>query len=148
MGSDSNNHENELNMVQNPAEYYGKDLRCISDADELFSECEGIDVVVQDAIHRLTTDHVLGPNGVDWGYDCRKLLGASERDMRLAQPIIAEVLSRDDRVLSADVTLDPINRSGVIDATLTVTLYTETGPFTLTRLISDMTDADLENLPQ
>lgn len=134
-------------MASNPAEYYGTDIACVADADELFSEVTGLDVVVQDAIHRITTDHILGPNGIDWGYDCRKLLGGTDRDLRLAQPIITEVLTRDDRVETADVSLTSMSRNGIVDAELTVTLYTAYGPFTFTRLISELTTTELENLP-
>ena len=145
MGRYANRDEDHL-MSKNPDEYYGRDLACISDADELFSEASGIAVVVQDAIHRITTDHILGTNGIDWGYDCRRLLGAKQRELTLAQPTIAEALTRDDRIESADVTLTQVTTDGLIDATLDVTLYTAFGPFSFTTALSEITTLDLEQL--
>lgn len=146
MGRYANRAQDDV-MATNPAAYYGKDLACVADCDELFSEVEGIKVVVQDAIHVLTNDNFLGPGGIDRGYDCRKLLGATQRELTLAQPIITEVLCRDDRIDTADVELTAVSRAGVIDAELNVTLYTALGAYSFTRLLSELTDTELESLP-
>jgi hypothetical protein len=134
-------------MATNPATYYGVELACVSDADELFSEVVGIGVVRQDAIHRLTVESVLGPNGDDWGYDCRKLLGMKSDELVRMQPTIIEVLTRDDRIETADVTLESvINPNGMHDVKITVQCETALGPFEFTRFVSELTLEYLENL--
>jgi hypothetical protein len=54
---------------------YGTDVRCVFDANALWTSTTGLQAVEQDLIHRLLTDNVLGPGGDGWGYDVRKLLG-------------------------------------------------------------------------
>lgn len=133
-------------MATNPATYYGLDLACVSDADELFSDAVGVDIVRQDAIHRLTTDSVLGPNGDDWGYDCRKLLGMKSDELPRMQPTIIEVLTRDDRIETADVTLESANNNGMHDVVITVQCETALGPFEFTKFVTELTLEYLENL--
>lgn len=132
-------------MATNPATYYGTDVACVNDADEMFSEAVGLPVVVQDALHRLTVDSVLGPNGDDWGYDCRKLSGMKAAELVLMQPTLIEVLTRDDRIEGADVELTAVETNGLTDTRIDITLYTAEGPFTLTRMVSELTVNDLEN---
>lgn len=146
MGRDPNRDENHL-MATNPETYYGLDLACVSDADELFSGVVGVDTVRQDAIHRLTTESVLGPGGDDWGYDCRKLLGMKSDELARMQPTIIEVLTRDDRIETADVTLEAsINSNSMSDVTITVQCETVLGPFEFTKFVSELTLEYLENL--
>jgi len=133
-------------MATNPETYYGLDLACVSDADEMFSEAVGLDVVFQDAIHRLTCDSVLGPDGDDWGYDCRRLLGAKDSELALLQPTLVEVLTRDDRVDGADVALTSVLTNGLRDVQISATLYTALGPFSFTKSVTELTTSDLENL--
>jgi hypothetical protein len=133
-------------MATNPETYYGSDLACINDADEMFSEAVGLPVVVQDALHRLTCDSVLGPNGDDWGFDCRNLSGMKSSELVMMQPTLIEVLTRDDRIESADVELTAVEANGLTDTQIAATLYTAEGPFSFTRLISELTVTDLENL--
>jgi hypothetical protein len=133
-------------MATQDAKYFGVDLACVIDADELFSEVSGEALLIQDSIHRLTTDAVLGPGGDDWGYDCRRLIGASNEELERMQPTLSEVLSRDDRVISADVTLSSVAHNGMSDMSVDVTLHTALGPFSFTRTLSQMTALDLENL--
>lgn len=131
-------------MAQNPATYYGLDVACVSDADELFSEAEGVQVIFQDAVHRLTVQSVLGPGGDDWGFDCRKLIGMKQKDLTRMQPTLIEVLTRDDRILTADVTLTETKTNGLIDAEIAVHCETDEGPFDFTSPISSITTASLE----
>jgi hypothetical protein len=134
-------------MASNPDKYYGLSIRCVADADEFFSTVSGIGVIVQDSIHRITCDSVLGPNGADWGIDIRQMVGAKQRELTLNQPRIIEVLERDDRVDSADVTLTDVERSpGLHDIQIELHLETALGPFDLTRLLSEITETQLENL--
>lgn len=133
-------------MTYNPAQYYGVDIKCVSDADELFTEVTGVDCLTQDLLHRLTCDAVLGPNGDDWGYDCRRLIGANDDELKRMQSTISEVLSRDERVDSADVTLTSVATNGFVDIEVSATIYTALGSFEFTRTLSSMTDADLEGL--
>ena len=133
-------------MATNPATYYGVELACVSDADELFTDAIGIDVVRQDALHRLTTDSVLGPGGDDWGYDCRKLLGLKSIELTRMQPTIIEVLTRDDRIDSADVTLETATNNGMADVRITAQCETALGPFEFTKFVSELTLEYLENL--
>ena len=133
-------------MATNPETYYGSDLACINDADEMFSEAVGLPVVVQDALHRLTCDSVLGPNGDDWGFDCRNLSGMKASELVMMQPTLIEVLTRDDRIESADVELTAVEANGLTDTQISATLYTAEGPFSFTRMVSELTVTDLENL--
>lgn len=133
-------------MATNPASYYGTDLACINDADELFSEVSGINLIIQDTIHRITTTSVLGPGGDDWGYDLRNLLGASTAELARMQPTITEVIQRDDRIDTADVTLTATITNGLADIDVRIECTTALGPFTLTRPLSELTTLDLENL--
>jgi hypothetical protein len=135
-------------MATNPDTYYGVDIACIADADELFSEVSGIALVAQDMIHRLTVTSILGPDGDDWGYDCRTLLGAQQETLTRMQPTIVEVVTRDDRVLTADVTLTSVTHNGLSDIQIRIEAETEFGPFTLTSPISELTTYDLEHLNQ
>jgi hypothetical protein len=131
-------------MAQNPAQAYGEDVACIVDADELFSEAEGLDVVAQDSLHAITQENFLGPGGDGRGIDVRKLIGASQDELTSTQPLIAEVLERDDRITHADVTLTAVMVNGLADVQLEITGYTAAGPFSFTRNVSDLTSQDLE----
>lgn len=131
-------------MAENPAQDYGKDIACVVDADELFSEVEGVDVVAQDALHAITQEDFLGPGGDGRGIDVRKLIGASQEVLNSHQPLIAEVLERDDRITHADVTLTAVTTNGLADVTMQITGYTALGPFTFTRNVSDLKAEDLE----
>ena len=131
-------------MAQNPAQDYGVDVACVVDADEFFSEAEGIDVVAQDALHAITQENFLGPGGDGRGIDVRTLIGATQSFLTSQQPLIAEVLERDDRITHADVVLTAIQTNGLADVQMEITCFTEAGPFPLTRKISDLTAAQLE----
>lgn len=136
-------------MAQNPATSYGRDIACVADADALFTEAIGIAVVRQDAIHRITTDDVLGDDGTGsfvitgWGFDCRRLLGLPTGRLAAHQPILSEVLTRDPRVQSADVTLTPTTTNGLADVLLVARCVTELGPFEIIKPISLLTTSDL-----
>ena len=131
-------------MAINPATEYGLDIACITDADELFSEAEGLDVVAQDALHLLLSDDFLGPDGDGLGYDCRRLIGLDSSVLLGLQPTLESVLKQDDRILTASVLLTPTLTNGVADVRIQVHCETEAGPFDLTKLVSDLTAADLE----
>lgn len=131
-------------MAQNPAQDYGVDVACVVDADEFFSEAEGVDVVMQDALHAITQEDFLGPGGDGRGIDVRKFIGANQTFLTSQQPLITEVLERDERITHADVVLTAITANGLADVQIEITGFTDAGPFTLTRKISDLTAADLE----
>lgn len=132
-------------MAQNPAAAYGRDVACVEDADEFFTDIEGLGVVMQDAIHRITTDSVAGDSeeAFDWGYDCRRLLGMPADELAAMPPILVEVLTRDDRIDSAEVTLTATTTRGLADIEIAVTCTTAAGPFSFVKSVLDLTGADL-----
>jgi hypothetical protein len=136
-------------MAFNEPAAYGKDVRCVFDADALFSTVEGVEVVYQDALHRLMIDDILGDDGSGgfviegWGFDCRKLLGLPISRLAAHQPILAEVLMRDPRIESARVVLTPVVTNGIADVELRADCDTALGPFTLIKRISELQAADL-----
>jgi hypothetical protein len=125
-------------VPRNPSAYYGSDIACINDADELWSEVSGLKLVVQDALHRITCDSVLGPKGADWGYDLHNALGAKQPDLNRLQPRLIDVLTRDDRINTADVDLTAVNAGGLVDISIHIKLDTQFGPFEDTRLLSEI----------
>jgi hypothetical protein len=131
-------------MAINPPLTYGRDVRCIADCDDMMSEAVGLDVIVQDAIHRITCDSVLGPGGDGWGKDCRTLIGLTRQELAGQQPIYAEVLERDERINSAEVTLRSVTRNGLADVEIEAVCQTELGPFALIKSVSELTAADIE----
>jgi hypothetical protein len=131
-------------MAENPAQDYGVDIACVVDADELFSEAEGIDVVAQDALHAITQEDFLGPGGDGRGIDVRKFIGAKQNFLIEQQPIVAEVLERDERINHAEVVLTATTSNGLADVQIQITCFTDAGPFSLTRKVSDLKSEDLE----
>lgn len=131
-------------MAQNPAQDYGLDVACVVDADELFSEAEGVDVVAQDALHAITQEDFLGPGGDGRGIDVRKFIGAKQTFLTSQQPIVAEVIERDERISQVDVVLTAVTTNGISDVQIEITGLTDEGPFSLTRKVSDLTGTDLE----
>lgn len=133
-------------MSVNAPNLYGRDIRCVRDADDLFSEAEGLDVLFQDAIHRITTDNILGGDEgiiVGWGYDVRRLVGMPSSRLAAQQPLVAEVLTRDPRIQSADVTLTATTTNGLADVMLRANCMTALGPFSIVRKVSEITVEDL-----
>lgn len=132
-------------MATNPSANYGTDLACFYDADPFFSGVTGIESVRQDAFHRVTTDDVLGPGGVGWGKDCRRLLGMHTRDLAAQQPIYSNVLLKDERIESADVTITATtNKNGLADVRFEAICVTAFGPFDLVLSILDLTTVTIE----
>lgn len=127
-------------MASNPARSYGTDIACISDADELFTEAVGVDVIMQDTIHVLTCDEFLGPGGAGRGKDLRTLIGKSTADLAEEQPNILEVIERDDRITKAEVELTATTTNGMADVILRCVCQTELGPFDFTRSVLDLTE--------
>jgi len=132
-------------MAANQALDYGLDIAGIADADELWSETSGLPLVIQDAVHRITIDDVLGPDGQGWGFDVRRLVGSKAADLNKYGPILSEVLTRDDRIQTADVTLTE-TRTAAGQADLLISIHCETafGPFDLTKPVSQLTENYLE----
>lgn len=131
-------------MARNAPAAYGVDIACLRDADALFTPATGLDVVIQSAFHRLTTDSVLGPGGDGWGFDCRRLLGMRGAKLAAMQPMLSEVLTRDERIETADVTLTAVRTNGLDDVRIEVTCATALGPFTFVRTVIGLTTADFE----
>lgn len=123
------------------SELFGRDLRGVADSDSLFSEAVGLEVVRQDAVHRLTTDSILGDDGTgsevieDWGFDVRRLLGGSDLDLPAYQPLLVAVLLRDPRIETADVEL---TQDGT-DVQIAVRCVTAEGPFDIVSSVADLT---------
>lgn len=131
-------------MAANSPQAYGKDVRCIRDADGLFSSAIGVDIAVQSAIHRITTDSVLGPGGDDWGYDSHKLLGMKQDELTRQQPLLSEAITRDQRILTADVELTATSTDGLADVVISVKGTTAAGPFEFVRSVLELTSNDIE----
>ncbi len=131
-------------MAVNPLVEYGLDIACVSDADELFTEAEGLEIVAQDCLHLLLCDDFLGPDGDGLGYDCRRLIGLSTDELIGLQSVLVSVLEQDDRVLKATVLLTPIVSNGLADVFINATCETAAGPFSLTKSVLDLTSGDLE----
>ncbi len=123
------------------SELFGRDLRGVADSDTIFSEAVGLEVVRQDAIHRLTTDSILGDDGTgsevieDWGFDVRQLLGASSLNLVSYQPLLVAVLLRDPRIEIADVELEQDGD----DISISVRCETAEGPFEIVSSVSELT---------
>jgi hypothetical protein len=128
-------------MAKNAVEAYGRDIACVHDADALFSDTVGLGVVRQDAIHRILTDDVLGPGGDGWGYDSRKILGEKREKVQAFRPILEEVLTRDERVLRANVTL---TLTGETSLEIAVTCETDLGPFSFVVAITQVSNSAFE----
>lgn len=131
-------------MAENPAQDYGKDVACVVDADELFSDVEGPDVVAQDSLHAITQEDFLGPGGDGRGIDVRKFIGAKQSFLTSQQPLVAEVIERDERVNHVDVVLTATTTKGLADVRIEINGETDLGPFSLTRNVSDLTGEQLE----
>lgn len=132
-------------MALNPPGAYGLDLGCYQDADSSWSSVTGIDLVRQDSFHRVTTTNVLGPGGNSWGRDARELLGMPAHLVARQAPAYVDVLTRDERVLSAAVTLTPITYpDGTADVEFSAECMTDEGPFSLVFPVSALTNEKIE----
>jgi hypothetical protein len=127
-------------MAVNPSALYGRDLGALADCDDLFTDIEGLGVVSQDALHSITQENFLGVSGDGRGMDVRLLIGIDTADLKNAQLEISEVLTRDDRVDSADVALTESVHNGFADVTMKITLTTSDGSsITFTKSVLDLT---------
>ncbi len=132
-------------MAINDPTLYGRDFRCVSDADDLFSDAAGIDIVAQDALHLVTQTDFLGPGGDNRGFDLRSLIGKNTSQLASYAPIVSNVLTDgDDRILTATVVLTATTRNGLADVEFAIHCETALGPFDLTRSVFDLTEAVLE----
>lgn len=134
-------------MAENPAIDYGFDIGCPTrDADDLFSEVSGLDLLVQDTIHVLTADDFLGEGGDGRGYDTRKLMGATTEELAGLQAILEDVIERDDRILKATVVITTQTEvAGFDDISLDVSCTTTAGPFRFTKTVAELTAQDFED---
>lgn len=131
-------------MAQNASLAYGKDIACIKDADDLFTDATGLDLLRQDAIHLVTTDDFLGPGGDGRGFDVRNLLGMPVSKLASFQPVLSTVLTDDDRILTADVTLTATTTRGLADVIVAVACTSDLGPFDFTFSVLDLTTSNFE----
>lgn len=123
---------------------FGRDIKCMDDADPRWSTCAGNALVLQDVYHRITTDSVLGriinedgtiepdPRAENYGDDVRKLVGAGVSDD--AAPgygtRFAAVIQRSARIATADcvATLEHLD-NGKANLILDITGTSAAGPF-------------------
>lgn len=132
-------------MAVNPDLSYGRDIRCVNDADELWSEVTGLELIFQDTIHVITCEDFLGPRGNKRGFDTRKLIGKKQAELTQYGPTISEAITRDPRVQTADVILtETKNARGLLDVQITINCTTALGPFSIISLVSELTEAQLE----
>ena len=127
---------------------YGRDLRCIDDADDQFSEVTGLGLIKQSAYHRLTNDRILGepgdPDCEEYGFDCVRLSGMTSAQLLTMPAVLSAVLQRDERIQTADVTLTTItNGDGTLDVVVTADCTTALGPFKVVFPVSQLTAASL-----
>ncbi len=122
-------------MATNDPSAYGISIRCMSDADDLFTSVTGIDLLIQDIFHVITQKDFLGPGGDDRGIDVRDFIGMSDDELASQAPLVAEVIARDDRIDYADVVLTAISTNGLLDVMVAVTGYSSLGPFDFTKSI-------------
>ncbi len=116
-------------MAVNEPLAYGYDVKCVLDADELWTPVNGLGLLYQDCVHVLTQDDFLGPGGTGRGYDVRRLLGLPTSRLSAQQPVIAEVLQRDERIERAEVKLVPTSRNGQLASIeVQVNIFTAAGP--------------------
>lgn len=115
---------------------FGVDFRSAGALGGARTILSGVDVIAQDAAHRLTEDNVLGPNGDGSGFDVRKLIGMYQPALTKLAPIVASALLRDDRVLTADVSLTSVDTNGLLDVLLVAKCMTAEGPFEIASLVS------------
>lgn len=127
-------------MAENTLATYGRDLRCIRDADELWSEAEGVDVIRQDVIHLITCEDFLGPEGDRRGIDLRKMVGKTTDEMTRYGAIVSQIIQdADPRVETADVVLEAVkNAKGNWDVNVDIQCTTALGPFEIVGLIGDI----------
>lgn len=124
-------------MAQNPDVYYGNDLACLEDADDLFSGVVGLPVLLQDLYHRVTTRNVMGPGGEDWGDDCTTLLGMATAKALQQGPRFSAAVQRDPRVQTADVSI--VQGQDPYSYVMSIAGLTAAGPFSLILGISTLT---------
>lgn len=111
---------------------YGRDVRCIADANELFDEATGLDLIRQDAIHLITVDDFLGPGGDGRGFNVLKLVGSTGENLQSYGPQIAQVLTDDERISTADVLLtETKTAAGLSDVAVDIRCNTAQGPFSI-----------------
>ena len=119
---------------------FGTDIRCIKDADELFSEVSGVDLIIQDAIHRITCDSVIGPGGDGWGKDIRREVGKPIREVEKLSGLYSDVLMRDQRIDKVNVSITAVKHGdGTADLLVSVDGDSAFGPFKFVRMISELT---------
>lgn len=122
----------------------GLDIRCMQDADALFSETTYLEAVEQDAYHRLTTDNVLGPGGDGWGINCRRFVGMDPANLARQQARCVEVLLRDERITAAVIVLTATTAdNGLADVQIDATITTPEGSFQFIKPVSELTNADI-----
>lgn len=122
----------------------GLDIRCMQDADALFSVTRDLEAVEQDAYHRLTTDNVLGPGGDGWGINCRRFVGMDPANLARQQPRCVEVLLRDERITAAVIVLTATTTNGLDDVQIDATITTPEGiTFRFIKPVSELTNADI-----
>ncbi len=112
-----------------PNDRLGFDLWIGEDMDPSGRNATGRELIINGALHRLTTDALLlagAPDGyVEFGIDVRRWCGAaiSQADASARGLLLVEVLQRDPRVETADVAVT-VQRSGQLyDLTIDLTIY-------------------------
>jgi len=131
-------------MAINAASTYGLDIACIRDADELWSEVSGIELIRQDTIHVITCEDFIGPKGNKRGFDVRTLIGKKQGELSKYGPTVSEVITRDERIPTADVTFTATTNSrGLLDVLVNIICMTAFGPFSIVKLASELTADDI-----
>lgn len=122
-------------MTTQAPETFGRDIYCgpaTEDADAVFSEVDGVQLVKQDLRHRLTTPSVLGPSGNGDGFfDVGSLLGSTAGTVASYQAKIKRVCLVDQRIASAAVIVTETAANGLVVTTITINCATALGPFRL-----------------
>lgn len=138
-------------MARNAPATYGTALRCWDDADAFFTTCTGLESVIQDVYHVITNRHFLGPGGEDRGEDITRWPGMPAEQLARRGPVLSEVITRDDRIQTADVTVSatPITiKSTLYTGTVDIRCVTAFGPFRRVFAFNSLSVADITNILQ
>ncbi len=125
-------------MATNLQSAYGRDIACLADADELFSEVTGPDLVAQDCLHAITQEHFLGEGGDDRGIDVRDFIGMHAEELATKVLLVHEVITRDERIETVEVALTPTAHNGTTDVLVEIAGTTALGPFGFTKSVRDL----------
>ena len=118
-----------MTVGPSPNDRLGFDLWIGEDMDPSGRNATGRELIVNGAIHRLTSDLlplVGAPDGyAEFGEDVRRWVGLALTQAQASARgvLLVEVLQRDPRVETADVVVTVTRASSLYDLTISITIY-------------------------